>query len=111
MPEKSIPICKTVCFNADKIAWLRRQLPDAKVLAFRASRYKTLGHPARQAILSILGKEECCVCDLANILELPVSTVSQHLRMLASAGLLVSRQQGKLVFYTLDEESAPVAMQ
>lgn len=108
MVEKSIPVCKTVCFNADKIALLRRQLPDAKSLKSRANQHKTLGHPVRQAILHILGNEECCVCDLANILELPVSTVSQHLRLLASAELLVSRQQGKLVFYALADETAHV---
>ena len=107
MDKKSIPICRTVCFNADKIELLRRQLPDVKVLKGRAHRHKAQGHPVRQAILHILGKGGCCVCDLANILELPVSTVSQHLHKLASAELLISRQQGKLVFYALAEELIP----
>jgi DNA-binding transcriptional ArsR family regulator len=107
MTEKSVPVCKTVCFNADKIDLLRRRLPDAKVFHRHALRHKAQGHPVRQAILHLLAKEECCVCDLANILELPVSTVSQHLQKLASADLLVSRQQGKLVFYALAEELIP----
>ncbi len=110
MTEKNIPVCNAVCFNAEKIDWLRRQLPDPKVLKVRALRHKTMGHPARQAILHILGKEECCVCDLANILGLPVSTVSQHLRMLATADLLVSRQQGKLVFYALADQPVPTSI-
>ena len=109
MSEKILPVCNAVCFNAEKIAWLRRQLPDQKILKARALRHKTMGHPVRQAILHILGNEECCVCDLANILGLPVSTVSQHLRMLATAELLVSRQQGKLVFYALAEQPAPLS--
>jgi len=60
-----------------------------------------LGHPARQAILHILSIDECCVCDVAEILRKPVSTVSQHLRTLVVEGILDYRQEGKLVFYSL----------
>jgi DNA-binding transcriptional ArsR family regulator len=67
-----------------------------------ADRYKAMAHPCRLAILYALALEECCVCDLANILRKPVSTISQHLRMLKAAGLVKSRQDGKLVFYEIE---------
>ena len=96
---------KVVCFNEKKIAAPKKQLPSRDELESAARRYKVVGHPARQAILHVLSIDDCCVCDLANILGKPVSTVSQHLRMLMSAGFLRSRQEGKLVFYSLVPEA------
>lgn len=106
MEPDALPRCREICFNAEKIGTLRKQLPAKRELAEKARRYKALGHPARLAIVHLLELETCCVCDLANILDMPVSTVSQHLRVLATAGLLESRQQGKLVFYSLPQHAA-----
>jgi len=102
--EHSFNQCTVVCFNRDKIAALRKQLPSERDLRVAARRHKVLGHLARQAILHTLTIDECCVCDIAAVLDKPVSTVSQHLRALASAGLLDSRQEGKLVFYSLSRD-------
>lgn len=101
MSMRRLPACKTVCLNHKKIADLKEQIPPLEVLEANADRHKVLGHPTRQAILHALALEECCVCDLANVLDQPVSTVSQHLRLLRSAGFLRSRQEGKIVFYSL----------
>jgi len=105
MRKRHFTICKVVCFNEKKISALKKQLPSKSKLDSAAHRHKVLGHPARLAILHVLNIDECCVCDLANILGKPVSTVSQHLRMLMSAGFLCSRQEGKLVFYSLASEA------
>lgn len=106
MTTSSLPRCRSVCFNAEKIGMLRKKLQPMNSQKEEAGRYKALGHPARLAIVRLLELETCCVCDLANILDMPVSTVSQHLRVLATAGLLESRQQGKLVFYYLPQHAA-----
>jgi len=107
MGKRRLTTCKVVCFNEKKISALKEKLPSKSKLESAARSYKVLGHPARQAILHILSIDECCVCDLANILEKPVSTISQHLRLLMSAGFLRSRQDGKLVFYSLEAEMLP----
>ena len=106
MDTGSLPRCRSVCFNAEKIGTLRKQMTPLNSLKEEAGRHKALGHPARLAIVHLLELQTCCVCDLANILDMPVSTVSQHLRVLATAGLLESRQQGKLVFYSLPPHAA-----
>ncbi len=95
--------CGVVCFNSAKIQKLQKRLPDLEELGYEADFYKAMGHPVRLAILSVVEMEECCVCDLANILVQPVSTISQHLRTLKIAGILKSRKEGKLIFYSLKE--------
>ena len=93
--------CRVVCFNGEKIAALRASLPEPAVFQAAAARNKALAHPARLAVLAVLELEECCVCDLASVLSLPLSTLSQHLKTLREAGLVCSRLEGKLVFYSL----------
>ena len=88
------------CFNESKVRRLARTLPPMRELERAADRHKAMGHPVRLAILDLLSRQECCVCDLAQILGKPVSTVSQHLQTLKSVGLLEARQEGKLVFYS-----------
>ena len=101
---KTCQVTKT-CFNEEKIKKLRSELSNPKDLSSQAEKYKAMGHPLRLAILQILTKTECCVCDIANILEIPVSTASQHLKTLRYAGLLNFRQEGKWVYYYLDSFS------
>lgn len=94
-------LCRVVCFNRRKIAALRKELPPAHGIEDLSAVYKVLGHRGRLAVLALLAAHECCVCDVANVLRLPLSTASQHLRALRTAGLIRPRQDGKLVFYAL----------
>ena len=96
-------VCDVVCFNHEKIEQFRSNLSSIERLQEDAARFKVLGHAVRLAILEVLDAEEACVCDLANILNEPVSTVSQHLKLLRQSGFLTSRQEGKLVFYRRTE--------
>ncbi|MCE9634262.1 MAG: metalloregulator ArsR/SmtB family transcription factor [Planctomycetes bacterium] len=99
-------LCRVVCFNRRKIAALRKRLPDAGDVEQTSSIHKVLGHPGRLAVLSLLAIEECCVCDVANVLGLPLSTASQHLRALRTVNLIKPRQDGKLVFYSVTGPAA-----
>ena len=94
-------LCRVVCFNRRKIDALRRGMPPDAETSRTSAMYKAIGHPGRLAVLTLLAAEECCVCDVANVLRLPLSTASQHLRALRHAGLIRPRQDGKLVFYSL----------
>lgn len=94
---------KVQCFNDSKVRLLRAGLCRVEEHARLARQFKALGHPLRLAIIELLSVEECCVCDLANVLEQPVSTLSQHLKTLRLAGLVRSRQSGRFVHYSLSE--------
>ena len=107
MPSRDPDVCddlpRVICFNRSKVEHLRAALPAPETLADEAERLKALAHPGRLAVLHVLEDDECCVCDLAHTLRQPVSTASQHLRRLHRAGLVTSRQDGKLVFYALTD--------
>jgi len=107
--EIAEPVCddlpRVICFNSEKVNHLRASLPGAADLDRAAAFLKAAGHPGRLSVLWLLSEEECCVCDLAHTLELPISTASQHLRRLRTGGLVRSRKEGKLVFYAIEDDA------
>jgi DNA-binding transcriptional ArsR family regulator len=68
----------------------------------RVDGLSALGDPTRRAIFELLAERPRPVGELAD--ELPVSrpAVSQHLRVLSEAGLVVSRPEGNRRIYRLD---------
>ena len=69
-----------------------------------AERARALSDPTRLTLAAALGEGgELCVCDLAWISERAQNLVSHHLRVLRSNGLVSSRREGKIVFYSLTE--------
>jgi arsenate reductase/ArsR family transcriptional regulator len=66
---------------------------------------KAVADPTRVRILKILEGGEMCVCQVIAILSLGQSTVSKHLFLLRSAGLIKDRQDWKWVHYSLDRKS------
>lgn len=61
---------------------------------------KSISHSTRLEILELLkNKDELCVCDIYESLDLEQSNVSQHLKILKDQGILVSRKEGLMVFY------------
>jgi ArsR family transcriptional regulator len=67
---------------------------------------KALAHPVRVQILQFLATlETACVCgDIVNILPLAQSTVSQHLKILKDAGLILGEIDGPRTCYYLNHE-------
>ena len=63
------------------------------------------GNETRLKILFLLNQEkELCPCDLADILEMTVSAISQHLRKLRDVNIIKRRKVGQTIFYALIEE-------
>mgnify|MGYP000928663325 CR=1 FL=1 len=66
---------------------------------------KSIGHPARIAILEYLLKVNTCICgDIVNELPLAQPTVSQHLKELKNAGLIKGSIEGNTICYCIDEK-------
>ncbi|MBK8573167.1 MAG: winged helix-turn-helix transcriptional regulator [Holophagaceae bacterium] len=67
---------------------------------------KALAHPVRLRILALLQGGELCVCEVAEVLGLAPSTVSEHLTALRRTGLVRERKVGRWVHVALAEEAA-----
>lgn len=63
---------------------------------------KAIADDTRMKILSLLLKHNYCVRALAKEVELSESTVSQHLKVLREAGLLIGDKRGYFMHYTVD---------
>lgn len=66
--------------------------------------FKVLGDETRTKILYLLAHRKLCVCDLATILEMTLPAVSHHLRLLKALRLVKYVRDGKMVYYSLDDE-------
>ncbi|MCC3160139.1 metalloregulator ArsR/SmtB family transcription factor [Hymenobacter sp. 15J16-1T3B] len=56
----------------------------------------------------LLDQQQLCVCDLADVLQMNVSAISQHLRKLKDGGVVQARKVGQTVFYTLTPALRPL---
>ena len=66
-----------------------------------AAIFKALGHPARLQVVNELAVGERCVNDLVDLTGLGWSTVSRHLAVLRSVGVIDDEKRGLQVFYRL----------
>ncbi len=68
----------------------------------RASVLKALAHPTRIYIVDLIHREGAhCVQDLSTRVGVDASTISRHLSLLKSAGVLMDRKEGTTVYYSL----------
>lgn len=80
------------------------QQPEDEVLYDLAELFKVFGDSTRIRILYALFETELCVGDIAQILNLSQSSVSHQLRILKSSKLVKFRREGKIMFYSLDDD-------
>jgi ArsR family transcriptional regulator, arsenate/arsenite/antimonite-responsive transcriptional repressor len=67
---------------------------------------KAASDPTRVRILKILESGEICVCQIIAVIQLSQPTISNHLSLLKSAGLITDRKDKKWVLYSLDGKDA-----
>ena len=67
----------------------------------RAKILKALAHPTRLYIVDVLSRGERCVRDLTKLVGDDMSTVSKHLSVLKSVGIVRDEKRGAEVFYSL----------
>jgi ArsR family transcriptional regulator len=77
-------------------------VPDPDALRrFKADIFQALAHPTRIAIVEALRNRELSAGNLIEVLELEQANASQHLAVLRSKQIVVSRKEGNQVFYAL----------
>lgn len=71
---------------------------------------KALAEPLRLRTLSLLATSpqgEACVCDIAELADVSLPTVSHHLKVLKDAGVVTSQRRGTWVYYSITATYAP----
>ena len=80
-------------------------VPQGDILEGVVCFFSVFADYTRVKILSALALSELCVTDLSRLLDINQTTVSHQLRFLRSAGIVKSSRQGKIVFYSLTDDS------
>lgn len=96
--------CEVYCYNEEVVNRVQDEVEQEDITGV-ARLFKVLADENRAKIAFALSKEkELCVCDVANIIGSSVATASHHLRTLKKMGLATYRKQGKLAFYSLNDD-------
>lgn len=77
---------------------------DSKIRAkyeARARIIKAMSHPTRLFMVDVLSKGERCVCELTEMVGDDISTISKHLSILKTAGIVADEKRGTQVFHSL----------
>lgn len=74
---------------------------DNASLQIKVAIFKALAHPVRLRISEELLGGEKCVCDLVALFNFDRTTISKHLAVLKSAGVVRDRKEGLFVFYSM----------
>ena len=80
-------------------------VPQGDILEGIVCFFSVFADYTRVKILSALAISELCVTDLSRILQMNQTTVSHQLRFLKSAGIVKCARQGKIIFYSLADDS------
>lgn len=69
-----------------------------------ASIFRALGEEGRLKTLMLISNKERCVTEIANVLGENLAAVSQRLKLLRAERIVVSRRQGKHIYYALADQ-------
>ena len=100
----TLNLCENHVVDREKVQMAASTLPSNDTLNHLAETFKVLSNPGRLKIINALSKHELCVCDLAALLGTTDSAVSHQLRTLRQMRLVKYRREGKLAYYSLDDQ-------
>ena len=103
MSKSQVPL---VVESGCTVAPLVREPLSAEAAIQLAAKLKALSDPVRLRVLSVVASHEggeACVCDLSAGIELTQPTISHHLKVLRTAGLLDSERRASWVYYRVNQ--------
>ncbi len=75
-----------------------------------ANLLKTLGNADRLLLLCQLTQGEACVSELETLLQIQQPTLSQQLTVLRNEGLVITRREGKRIYYSIADEKIAILL-
>jgi DNA-binding transcriptional ArsR family regulator len=97
-------ICSIKCINETKVKQTVKTMPEQDDIARMAEIFKALSDPTRLKIVLSLLSQEHCVCDIAAICGQSDSAISHQLRLLRTLKIVKNRREGKIMYYTIDDD-------
>jgi ArsR family transcriptional regulator len=93
-----------LAFLAFSNSYLNFRMAEAIALtpAQTVAGFHALSEPLRLQIIDALRTQELCVCDLCDVLDVSQSKLSFHLKALREAELVIARQEGRWIYYSLN---------
>lgn len=102
--SNKIESCSCSIIHKDIVEKVKDHIPEDETLYDLADLFKVFGDTTRIKMLCALFKSEMCVCDIAAVLDMTQSAISHQLRVLKQARIVKHRKEGKVVYYSLDDE-------
>lgn len=99
-----IEVCGCCEIHKDCVDCVKNNMLEERSFQRLSELFKVLGDNTRIKIIYALSKKELCVCDISEVVQMSQSAVSHQLRILKSARLVKFRREGKVVYYSLDDE-------
>ncbi|TNE73875.1 ArsR family transcriptional regulator [bacterium] len=92
------------CCDINKVEQLKKNMLDNSILQLMTDLFSSLGDENRLKMVIALSKSELCVHELALTVDSTTSAVSHQLRKLRDRGIVTSRRDGQVKYYTLSDE-------
>ncbi|MDF2923852.1 MAG: putative transcriptional regulator, arsr family [Paenibacillaceae bacterium] len=96
--------CESECVHADAVESAKKEAAGSDQIEDLANLFKALSDQTRLRIIHSLLNRELCVCDICDVLDMQQSAVSHQLRVLRNMRIVRRRKEGKMMFYSLDDQ-------
>lgn len=101
---EKIEVCQETVIHQDVVDKVEKTMLSDEEFQDLALLFKMFADETRCKILKALSVSEMCVCDISALLQLSQSAVSHQLASLKKTRLVRSRKQGKVVYYSLNDQ-------
>ena len=102
--DQNTVVCDCEVIHKEIVDMVKPQMPEESSLFDLSDLFKIFGDTTRIKILWALDCSEMCVCDISVLLNMTKSAVSHQLKVLRQSKLVKFRKEGKVVYYSLDDD-------
>ena len=102
--RKDDALCSVTIIHEDILSKVRKEMTEDIRLVQMGELFKALDDPTRLKIINALLLAEMCVCDISALLNMTQPAISHHLKVLRQTQLIKYRREGKIVYYSLDDD-------
>lgn len=96
--------CGCNIVHEEVVREVKKNMHDDNCFRELSEFFKVFGDETRLKILKALTISEMCVCDITALLSMNQSAVSHQLKLLRQAKLVKYRRDGKIIYYSIDDE-------